>query len=73
MVFSGPIALLLQYLAENERRKAAKAYMDKNTNIIEELMAWDQQEREEYISQEIEATRWEPFATTIKHFLLKAV
>ena len=58
---------------QGKRRKAAKAYMDKNTNIIDELMAWDQQEREEYISHEIEKTRWEPFATTIKHFLLKAV
>ena len=59
---------------QGKRRKAAKAYIHKNTNIIEELMAWDdQQVREEYISMEIEATRWEPFATTIKHFLLKAV
>ncbi len=53
-----------------KRSAAANAYK----RIIEELELFeDPQDREDYIRQEIENTRWEPFATTIKHLLLKAV
>ena len=36
-----------------------------------ELANWPQEDREAYLSEEINATRWDPYATTIKHFLQK--
>lgn len=56
-----------------ERTKALKRYRDTNLGILEFLMdECDAEEREGYIHDEIEATRWDPFATTIKHFFEKA-
>lgn len=51
------------------RARALKAYKERSPNIIEELMAFEPDEREVFIQQEIEATRWDPFSTTIRHFL----
>ena len=36
---------------------------------FEEIASWGDSDRREYFEGEIEATRWEPYATTIKHFL----
>jgi len=39
---------------------------------FEELASWCSADRREYFQSEIEATRWESYATTIKHFLQDA-
>jgi len=54
------------------RSRALKTYSDRNHGILEFLMACDVADREAFIREEIEATRWEPYATTIKHFFEKA-
>jgi len=53
-----------------KRKAAVDAYKQKNIDIFQELETFDPQDREEYVRQEIEDTRWEPFATAVKHFLL---
>lgn len=55
-----------------ERFKAIKLYREKNPGILEFLMGCDVADREVFMRDEIEATRWEPYATTIKHFFEKA-
>jgi hypothetical protein len=35
-------------------------------------MECDPTDRDAFIRDEVEATRWEPYATTIKHFFEKA-
>lgn len=34
-----------------------------------ELASWPPEDRRADLSEEIEQTRWEPYATTMKHFL----
>lgn len=53
------------------RHKALKQYLDSNTGILEALMECDENDRQGYIAEEIEATKWEPFWTTIRHFFEK--
>jgi uncharacterized protein (TIGR02646 family) len=53
------------------RHKALKQYMDSNTGIVEALMGFDENDRNVFIGEEIEATKWEPFWTTIRHFFEK--
>lgn len=36
---------------------------------LDELETWSSEDRNAYLQEEVEATRWDPFATTIKHFL----
>ena len=55
-------------LAE-KRRRALKAYREKIAADLDELASWPPEDRQAYLSEEIEQTRWEPYATTIKHFL----
>jgi len=50
------------------RKKSLNAYRAKNPGLIDELMTFDEVLRREYILSEIEATKWDPFSTTIKHF-----
>ena len=58
---------------QGERAKALKLYRDKNPGILEFLMdECSPDESIAFIQAEIEATRWEPYATTIKHFFEKA-
>lgn len=57
---------------QGERRKALKIYRDGNAGILEFLMACEVADREAFIRAEIEANRWQPYATTIKHFFEKA-
>ena len=53
------------------RHKALKQYLDSNTGILEALMDFDENDRQVFIGEEIEATKWEPFWTTIRHFFEK--
>lgn len=50
------------------RLKALNAYIKRNPGLIDDLMTFDEGLRHEYIRSEIEATKWDPFSTTIKHF-----
>jgi len=51
------------------RAKAVKAYRQLKAEEFDDLASWDENLRQEYFRQEIEATHWDPFATTIRHFL----
>lgn len=53
------------------RANAVSVYRNKILNELEEIESWSPEDRMEYLQCEIEATRWDPYATTIKHFLLK--
>jgi uncharacterized protein (TIGR02646 family) len=54
------------------RSKVASAYRNKYPTLLDELMGFPENDRNEYITLEIEATRWEPHSTTIRHFFEKA-
>lgn len=51
------------------REKALKLYRKLKDEELEELASWDEADRNEYLQGEIEATRWDPYASTIRHFL----
>lgn len=51
------------------RARAVSGYRKMKAEDFEELASWEEAERQEYLLGEIEATRWVPYATTIKHFL----
>lgn len=51
------------------RRAALKSYRNKILSDLAELESWAPPDRALYFAAEIEATRWDPHATTIKHFL----
>jgi len=53
------------------RSRALTTYKNKVLDELNELASWSEEDREAYLSNEIEATCWEPYATTIKHFLQK--
>ena len=50
------------------RRKVLKKYLGSAPNILDELMTLDAGDRRDYASMEVEATKWEPHSTTIRHF-----
>jgi uncharacterized protein (TIGR02646 family) len=54
------------------RRRALKSYTVKNPNFLEELMLFETADRLQFITQEIEATRWDPHSSTIRHYFEKA-
>lgn len=54
---------------EGARANAVRSYRKMREIDFEELASWDEADRHEYFRSEIEATRWQPYATTIKHFL----
>lgn len=54
-----------------ERRRTIRAYIAGEPGILDELMQWDQQLRQDYINQEIAANRNKPYATVIRHFFEK--
>lgn len=54
------------------RANAVSIYRKRILGDLDEIASWSPQDREAYLQCEIEATRWEPYATTIKHFLLKS-
>lgn len=49
------------------RHKALKQYLDGNTGILEALMGFEENDRNVFIDEELEATKWQPFWTTIRH------
>jgi len=51
------------------RAKAVSAYRKMSAADFEELASWEGHDRQKYFLEEIEATRWHPYSTTIKHFL----
>ncbi|HHR6030936.1 TPA: retron system putative HNH endonuclease [Providencia alcalifaciens] len=53
------------------RSQALSVYKKQVIGDIEELASWPEEERDAYLADEIEKTRWEPYSTTIKHFLQK--
>ena len=56
---------------EGARYNALKQYRDRNTGLLEALMDCNENDRQSFIADEIEATKWEPFWTTIRHFFQK--
>ena len=50
------------------RHKALEQYLASNTGILEALMDCDANDRQVFIAEEIEATKWQPYWTTIRHF-----
>jgi len=55
-----------------KREKALRVYRKKFAVDLDELANWPSADREAYLRDEIEATRWDRYATTIKHFLQNA-
>jgi len=53
------------------RRKALEAYKQRFRDDLEVLSSWSKGDRLKYLQSEVEYTRWDPYATTIKHFLEK--
>lgn len=51
------------------RVKALQAYRKLKDEELEEIASWDEAERNEYLQGEIDITRWDPYASTIRHFL----
>lgn len=51
------------------RSKVLTTYKKKILADLDELAEWSEEDRNDYLRGEIEATCWEPYATTIKHFL----
>ncbi len=51
------------------RAKAVSVYRKKIFGDLDEIASWEPDDREAYLQSEIESTRWQPYATTIKHFL----
>ncbi len=54
------------------RRAALSQYRQRVLGELDEMASWEPALREEYFRAEIEATRWDPYATTIKHFLQRS-
>lgn len=56
---------------EGARANAVRGYRKMHEADLCEIASWSDDDRSAYFRQEIEATRWLPYATTIKHFLQK--
>lgn len=54
---------------EGARARAVSGYRKIKAGDFEELVSWDPADINDYLQGEIEATRWHPYATTIKHYL----
>ncbi len=54
------------------RRRALKMYADRNPDMLETLMSFDELDRRNFIEDEIQATRNDPHWTVICHFFEKA-
>jgi len=53
------------------RKKAIRQYLDRNNGILEVLMDAEEDDRKSFIADELEATKWEPYWSTIRHFFEK--
>ncbi|MEQ4936693.1 retron system putative HNH endonuclease [Proteus terrae] len=58
-------------LLSGARRSSLITYKNKILEELNEISEWSETDRVDYLMEEIEATRWEPYSTTIKHFLQK--
>lgn len=54
------------------RAKSLSFYLKRVAADLDELASWPLDDRQAYLQGEIEASRYESYATTIKHFLQKA-
>ena len=54
------------------RRQALKQYERRDPDILEALMAFDEETRQAFIIEEIQATSRDPHCTVIRHFFEKA-
>ena len=57
---------------QGKRRKAVREIKRRYLKDLQELASWSDQDRRFYMQAELEAIRWHPYATTIKHFLIVA-
>lgn len=53
-----------------KRKSAVEPYKRSLLADLDVIASWDEGERRQYLNQEVENIRWEPYATTLKHFLL---
>jgi hypothetical protein len=53
------------------RRRALRAYESRQPGILEALMEFDEQCRQEFIDMEVQATSGNPYWTVIRHFFEK--
>jgi uncharacterized protein (TIGR02646 family) len=56
---------------QGARHRALKQYLDRSTGILDDLMEFDEKDRQEFIGLEIDATKCDPYWTTIRHFFEK--
>ena len=54
------------------RRRALAIYLKKDPDILEALIDLDEADRQYFVDQEVEATRLDPYWTTIRHFFERA-
>lgn len=54
------------------RAQSLSVYKKKVAADLDELASWPLADRQAYLTEEIVATRYEPYATTVKHFLQSA-
>lgn len=54
------------------RAKSLSLYKKKVAADLDELTSWSVADRQAYLAGEIDATRYDPYATTVKHFLQSA-
>jgi uncharacterized protein (TIGR02646 family) len=54
------------------RAKSISIYKRKVASDLDELASWPFADRQAYLAGEVDATRYEPYATTVKHFLQSA-
>lgn len=57
---------------KGSRANAVASYRKRLEADIAEIASWDEDLRKEYLLGEIDYARWEPYATTIKHYFLRA-
>lgn len=51
------------------RSRALTTYRQNILEDLDEIASWPEADRNTYLADEIETTQWQPYATTIKHFL----
>lgn len=54
-----------------ERRRALRSYQQKQRGILDAIMDFDEQGRQEFIAEEIQATKHDPHWTVIRHYFEK--
>jgi uncharacterized protein (TIGR02646 family) len=54
-----------------DRRRAIRTYRESHPAILDDLMAFEESDRQEFIAAEIQATRCDPHWTVIRHYFEK--